>query len=169
MVLDGNSQVGSMYGKRLTVLRYVLSNVIAAIFNFMFKLRSNTKKVLERKDIETALHKIGAETITQINKNHGEVSSISSPGDNKLLKITSNVVLQANSAGHSKSKAALGDASKHLHSSIAEVNQFGNLPKSDPTGRSRLNPCVKVNTDGTIMRNHEHMALLDQVESIISR
>ena len=169
LILTGSTDVGSMYNKRLTVLRYVLSNLIGAIFQFMFKLRSNTKKQLTKEDIITAMNRINSDTIVQINKNHGEVTTVSSPGDNKFFKITSKIVLQANSAGKSASKGSLNDQSMLLHSSILEIGSFGNLPKSDPTGRSVANGHLICDEAGNIHRNPDLKDVIDNVQRLINR
>ena len=169
-VRTSSTQVASMYDKRLTVLRYVMLNMVKAIFGFTFKLRSNTKKVLTEKDVMLAMTKsLKRDLIMSINNGHGEVASVSCPGDCKIFKITSNVVLQTNSTGGGRSKSNLDDPAKRLHASIAEVGGFTNLPKSDPTGRSRLNPCVTVGLDGTIIRDPAKAELIDSVQAKIQQ
>lgn len=167
-VRHSGSQIASMYDKRLTVLRYVLLDLVKAIFGFTFKLRSITKKELTERDILNAMTKsLKRDKIMSINNGHGEVSSISCPGDNMIFKITSNVVLQTQSTGGGRSKSNLDDPSKLLHASIAEVGSYSNLPKSDPTGRSRLNPCLALGADGSILRDPEKAALIDEVQQMI--
>lgn len=163
--------VSTMYGKRLTVLRYLLFDIRAAIFNFMFKV-SNTKKALTLKDVENAMNRnLKIDLIMRASHRHGEVNIISSPGDNKVFKITSNLVLQTDSSGGKggKSKMSVTDPSRWLHASIAEVGSYGNLPKSSPDGRGRINPYVKVGPDGLIERSEEHRELLDGVQRMIER
>lgn len=167
----GNS-VSSMYGKRLLVERFVLSNIIRAINTFMFKLRAANRRPLNKSDIMNMMSRIlKMDLIIGINSGHGEVASISSPGDNKIFKITSQVVLQTNSSGAAggRSKSNLVSPSKHLHASIAEVGSYSNLPKSDPTGRSRLNPCILLEADGLIKRDPAKRELLDSVQQKIQR
>lgn len=174
-VAQSNSTVASMYDKKLTVLRYALLDVISAIFKMMFEMKKKSKngtKVLSNKDVIDAMQKyLKPELVIRLNRNHGEVSNISSPTDNKLFKITSNVVLQTSSTGSKKtgSKGIMVDPSRILHSSIAEVGSLNNLPKSEPTGRSRLNPYVKLLPDGSIYRDPAKREVLDKLQESIQR
>lgn len=167
---QSGSSVSSMYGKRLTVLRYVLMDIIKAIFNFMFAMKPGTKKVVTQSEIVNAMNRfLKTRLIVRLNHQHGEISSISSPGDNKIFKITSNVVLQTNTAGSKAHSGSNIDPSKFLHASIAEVGSFLNLPKSNPTGMSRVNPHVNILPDGTIERDPAKVALIDKVQEQIQR
>lgn len=171
-VTQSGSSVASMYGKRLTVLRYVLLDIIKAIFGMMFALQKHQKKGLTKTEIVNIMNQeLKPELIIRINRRHGEVASISSPSDNKVFKITSNVVLQTNSTGgnRSKAKATVVDPSKNLHASIPEVGQYNNLPKSEPSGRSRINPFVMLGPDGSIERDPKKMELLDRIQEQIQR
>ncbi len=170
MILKNSADIGSMYGKQLTVLRYVLSNIIESIFQFTWKVRSTAKKQLTAKDISNALMKIRADEIMQINRGHGEVSTVSYPGDNKLIKITSKIVLQANSAGRSNTaNGSLNDQSLLLHSSILEVGSIVCLPKSDPTGRSVGNPHLQCDESGNIQQNPDLIDIINNVQRNITR
>lgn len=170
MLTNYGATVSSMYDKRLTVLRYALLDIIKAIFNFLFSMKSGTKKEITQKEVVSAMTRhLKPRLIVRMNRNHGEVSSISSPGDNKIFKITSNVVLQSNASGGKNHGGSNIDASKYLHASIAEVGSFCNLPKSCPTGMSRINPNVRLLEDGTIERDPAKVALIDAVQASIQR
>jgi hypothetical protein len=169
----GNS-VASLYDKQLTILRYLLYDIRSAIVKVRFKLcKNNNKRALTADDINKVMNReLPREIICNINRNHGEVTSISSPGDNKIFKITSNILMQTKSGSNSskkKSKGNINDPSKALHSSIAEVASFCNLPQSDPTGRSRLNLTIQLADDGTILRNDKYRKILDDLQVMIDR
>lgn len=168
----GNS-VSSMYGKQLTILRYLLYNIRSAIVNVRFKLKkSNAKRPLTADDINKVMNReLPREMVASINRDHGEVVSISSPGDNKIFKVTSNILMQTKSGSNAKSKGKgkVNDPSKMLHSSIAEVASFINLPQSDPTGRSRVNPYIQLAPDGLILRSEKFRKILDDVQLKIDR
>lgn len=174
-VAQSGINVASMYGKKLTVLRYVFADIIVAIFKMMFDLQKKSKKgtkILSKKEVlETMQKHLKPELIVRLNRNHAEVSNISSPSDNMLFKITSNLVLQTNSAGPRRQKARTTfiDPSKSFHASIAEVGSINNLPKSEPTGRSRLNPFVQVSPDGSIQRDPKKRELMDRIQESIQR
>ena len=166
--------LASLYNKRLLVLRYVLYDLTDGIFNTMFdavKLTRNGQP-LKESDIQKVFRKrLKPKLVTMINRKHAEVSSVSSSSDNMATKLTCNVVMQSNMAGTSSSKAkgSTFDDSKALHSSIAEVCSFNNLPKSDITGRGRLSLYVRTRHDDSIERNPKLKPLLDQIQHVISR
>lgn len=167
-----HADLSDMYGKKLMVLRYVLLDITKAIFNLTYKLNANVKKALTDRDIIKAMGKyLNRNLIFNLSKGHGEVNIISSPGDNTMFKHTSNVVLQADAttARKSRSRINLNDPSKWLHVSIFELGSILNLPKSEPTGRSRMNPHMLTGSDGTIMRNPEMQPLLDAIQAKIQR
>lgn len=171
MVTQNVEAASSMYGKRLTVLRYLLFDIISAINTFMFRV-GGSKKQITYKDIEGAMNKfLRPDLIMRANNRHGEVNIISSPGDNKVFKITGNLVLQTDSSGGrgGKTKMSVSDPARWLHVSIAEVGSYGNLPKSSPDGRGRINPYVHVGPDGLIQRSEEHRALLNNIQRKIER
>lgn len=171
-VTQSSFQVASLYDKRLMVLRYVLYNLIKAINNFMFKVTSSKKTPLLKADILKLMRfTLKHDLVMGINRKHGEVSSASSPGDNKYFKITSQVVLQTDSSGgRGNPVTASNDPGKLLSASIAEVGSFSTMSKSEPTGRNKINPFVKVNlSDGLILRNPETKLLLDSVQNQLQK
>lgn len=171
LVATAGTSVATMYDKRLKVLRYVLMDIIKAIFNTMFDIKKHSKKQLLKKDIVNIMNKqLKPELVIRMNRKHPEVTSISSPGDNKIFKITSNVILQTSSMGTGRSKkAALVEPSKFLHASIAEVGSYTNLPKSEPSGRSRINPYVHLGPDGSIERDPAKVELIEKTQKAIQR
>lgn len=171
LITMGNASVSSMYDKRLKVLRYVAFDIIKAVFNTTFALKKHSKKQLTKKEVLDILNKeFKQELIMGINRGHSEVSSISSPGDNMIFKITSNIVLQTSSTGGARSKkSSIVEPSKFLDASIAEVGSFTNLPKSEPTGRNRINPYVQTSDDGSIVRKEHLRELIDKTQRAIQR
>lgn len=168
---QSNTQVASMYDKRLMVLRYALKDITNAINKFMFKVTTTKKKPLTKTDVIKHMKRVLKPNLAMsINRDHGEVSSVSCPGDNKYFKVTSQVTLQADSSGgRGKSKTTAGDPSKFLHSSIAEVGSYNTMGKSEPTGRNKVNPCVRTDADGLIVRDPEKVEVLDRVQRVIQR
>lgn len=171
-VTQTSTNVASLYGKNLIVLRYVLSDVVAGWFNMSFAFLRASKKQLTRKDVETIMRdNVRADLITRINRQHGEVSSVSSSTDNMIFKLTSNVVQQTSSSGGTGAKSGKPtvEPSKFAHVSIAEVCSYLNSPKSEPSGRGKLNPCVKIGPGGEILRNKELAELLDKTQKAFDR
>jgi len=172
-LLDASDNVSSMYDKELNVLYYVLYEISSAIFKLYFKLKAASKKELTVKEITAAMNvSLRTGLIFSITKSHhGEVSTVSSSGDNKAFKITSMLRPQSESSriGGRKDRAVINDPTRRLHVSVAEIGGYSNLPKSAPDGRSRINPCVMVDSKGVVMRNPKFMQLLDEIQSIIKR
>lgn len=165
------TQVASMYDKRLMVLRYVMKDIVNGINSFMFKITSFKKRELTKSDVVSAMRShLKTMMIMSINRHHGEVSSVSYSGDNKYFKLTSLLVLQTESSGSKRrSKASTNDQAKFLHCSLAEVGSYNTMSKSEPTGRSKINPCVHITPDGAIERDPAKVELLDGVQRKIQR
>ncbi|MBE0438285.1 MAG: hypothetical protein IBX57_00765 [Gammaproteobacteria bacterium] len=173
MTTMSTDSVSTMYNKILVVLRYVLNDINESVFRLIFRLRKTAgKKELTFNDVNKMIRShLPTDAVFKMNgARHGEVTSISSPGDNKFFKITSNILLQTDSGGGIRgSKSTKIDKSKFLHASIAEVGSFTVLPKSEPTGRSRINPWVQLNEDGTIERDPSKVDIIEQTQVMIQR
>jgi hypothetical protein len=99
------------------------------------------------------------------------LSTTSSPGDNKAFKLTAILIPQSSShkGAGGKDRGVINDPSKRLHVSVAEIGGYSNLPKSEPSGRARLNPCVWLTDKYVVMRNEYLRPLLDKVQQMIKR
>jgi hypothetical protein len=104
-------------------------------------------------------------------KGHGEVSTVSTPGDNKAFKATAILVPQSSSSrtSNKKDRAVINDPSKRLHVSVAEVGGYANLPKAEPSGRSRINPHLQIDEKGVVLRNPEFVPKLDSIQEMLRR
>lgn len=173
MVLQSQNSEATMYDKQLMILRYVMFDINKAIYNFKYAVMRMNKNKITRTEIIGAMRRnLKRDEITKINRQHGEVSSVSSPGDNKYFKITANLVPQTSATGGGrggKSKSSLVDPSKFLHSSIAEVGSYTNQPKSQPDGRTRINPNTWIDEEGNIVRKEHYIELIDGVQHKIDR
>lgn len=173
-MLERNAaRVACLYDKRLEVLRYLLRNINNSIFEFLFKITSNSKKVLAAKDYEDLLRTYFKPRLIHgitTGSEHPEVSSVSNPSDNHFFKVTSVIVQQSDMHGRGKSQETkpIGPT-MFLDSSYAEVTGFSVLPKSNPIGNSRLNPCVLLGPHHTVKRKEKFIELLDQVQALIQR
>ncbi len=170
-VTHSTTHLASMYGKKLTTADYVLQDVFHCINRFKFSIQPNKKKALTRREVETQMwQNLKPTIVTQITGGrHPEVNSIAIPGDNRIFKGTRTLVLQSDSGG-AKNTPALndGDPSKYLHVSIAEDGSIVTMSKSEPTGRSMLNPHMTTEND-TIVRNPRHIEMLDRIQRLIER
>lgn len=182
-ILKGSDKVSTMYDKELSVLYYVMFDLIKNIFKFNFQLTAaakkssndgdSTRRGLTQRDVESMLDRaFNPRLIHRIVKDHGEITSTGYSGDCKAFKITNQLVPQQNSTrskgGRGGDRGSISDPSRQLHVSVAEVGAYSGMSKSDPSGRSRLNLCVRLNDKFVIERDPELRPLLDEVQEMIS-
>ena len=171
-LLQSDDRVNTSYDKELSILYYICFDISSAIIKLYFKLKAASKKEINENKINkimTLILKPGL--IYKITREHGEVSTTSTSGDNKALKTTLLVVPQSNSnrGKNKKDRMAINDPAKRLHASLAEVNAFFNTPKSDPSGRSRLSLYLGVTESGLIVRNEKFKQLIDDTQQLFRR
>jgi hypothetical protein len=85
-----------------------------------------------------------------------------------LVGITSRAIDQTDArkaSGSGKKVVDLNDPTKHIHASFLEVGSVANLPKSSPFGWAILNPYLKINELGRIVRKEENVDDLDRVHA----
>lgn len=171
-LLSSEDKVSTMYDKELSILPFICYEITSAINTLYFKLKAAQKKELTEKKITNIMMVILKKgLIFKITKEHGEVTTTSTSGDNMALKITNLLVPQGSSSRSVKKKdrATIQDPGKRLHASIAEVGQAFALPKSEPTGRSRVSLCLQLTDTGLVKRDPRFIELLDQVQNKIRR
>lgn len=176
LVRTAQDKVASMYDKELSILYYVLFEISSAAFKLFFKLKAASKKgrngsgrELTDKEINNTINlTLRMGSVYGMIKGHGEVTTISVPGDNKATKITSMLVPQSgsNRISNRKDRSMPTDPSRRLHVSVAEIGGYSNLPKSEPSGRARLNPHVKVDSKGLVLRDPAWVPLLDEIQEM---
>lgn len=171
-LLGPEDRVSTMYDKELQILYYVCLDITSAISNFGFKLQAAMKGPLDENKIRSLMNKyIKPGIVFRITRDHGEVSPQSTPGDNMATKITALLVPQSKSSKSRgrRERMSLTDPSKRLHASIAEVGGYANLPKGEPTGRSRVNPTLQITPNGMVIRREIHRELIDQTQAQFRR
>ena len=172
-IIEASDRVNSLYDKELSILYDVYKPITESIFNFLFKLKTAARKELTKSEIVNTMNNhLKPRSIFALTKNAPGVSSMSYSGDNKFLKITSVMVPQKNSklkSGGDDSTQSMTDPSKRLHTSFATVGNYCNLPKSNPTGDSRINPNLEFDDKCRVVRNSELAALLDKTQQMIKR
>lgn len=173
MIMHSSNKVGSMYGKQLMVLRYILKDINNSNFEFLFKLTSNNKKLVTKHDINALLSRhFRYNRILQISSGigHGEVSSVSSPNDNMYFKISSAIVHQSDTAGKGKGRETKPmDETMFLDVSFADAGSYGVLPKSSPIGNNRLNLRAQLGPGNTIEQNKQFKELTDKTQELFRR
>jgi hypothetical protein len=172
-LFNSGGKVSSMYDKELSILYNVLESINNAIFNLNFRLKTaNTKELSKNEVINIINSVIKTRAIFSLTKSHLNMSSVSYSGDNKFLSVTNILVPQSTSGksnGKKKKREPVSDPSKHLNASLAEVGGFINLPKSEPTGHSRINPYVKIDHKAVIVRDERKVELLNSIQAKIKR
>lgn len=166
-VLEANDNINSMYDKELSVLYFVLYDITSQIFKLYFKLKAASVKQLNVKEV-TNIFRIFLRTglIFGLTKSLKYVSSTAYSGDNKALKFTSLLVPQS-SLNSAKGRTSMDDPTKRLHVSVAEIGGYLNIPKSEPSGRSRLNLFTKLDNKSVVVRDPQFIELLDNIQQLI--
>ena len=162
-------ELASMYDKRLVILRYLLQGIRNNIFTMGFDLQAlnNGRKSFTKADIEKIMFtRLKPNEILMVNKNP-EVNSISNPTDNMVPTMTLPVKQQTSMAGTKKGAPPKFTPALALSASIAEVGNLTSDAKDDFTGRSRLNPYVLLDDDGTIIRNPELHEVIEKTQRAI--
>jgi len=173
MLVNYRDSVKSLYNKELSVVYHIAYDITSALFKAHFKLKSQAKKGLTERDVDNILSThLKPGLIYGITKKSGVVSSNSYSGDNMAFKITSPLVSQSNSSNRmtrskNSDRAAIHDPSKKMHVSIAEVASYSGMPKSEPTGRGKINHHCRTDHKGVIVRNPKFVKLLDEVQAMM--
>lgn len=171
-LIGSQEKVSSMYDKELSILYYIAEKIIVAIHHLHYKLRTAAKKQLTEKGIINIMNStLKTGLIFAITRQNPCMTTVSYSGDNKVFKLTTILAAQSSSsrpAGR-KNRARITDPAKRLHVSIAEVGGHLNLPKSEPTGRNRINPHLKTNDRGMVLKDPDKQVLLTSVQRLIER
>lgn len=127
----------SLDNKKLSCLDYVLLDVIKSIFQFTYSVKKTNN--LDKKTVSQRISKfVSRDVATNFNK-HGEVSSMSYPGDCLYYKLTTSLVSQTQATSKaSRSKLGLGDPSRNLDANMLGKTSPLAQTKPIPEGISKL-------------------------------
>jgi hypothetical protein len=170
-VANTSDTISSLIGKRLVVNRYVNEDIINGISNVLFAIQKqmNAKGEVKPKDLQTFLTRnLKYNQILRVNSGHSEVKSVSSASDCLLHKITSITLLQTETTSNTNGSASFDD-SKVADASILTHGAAMNLPSKDPTGRSRLPGCARIDASGTFILDPAHKEIIEEVQRKIKR
>lgn len=159
----------TLHDKKLSILYPVLLvPLIMPISRFYYVIEAEAQKNgLTKKSVTNILGEtLKPRRIFKIRTDASNVSAMSYSGDNKFFKLTSVIKPQKGSGHGNDSKS---DSGVRMHSSIAEVGSFLNLPKTDPTGHARVNPHLKLLAGEYVQRDPEVVALCDSVQHILDQ
>lgn len=162
--------IASMYGKRMSTAPYILRDVFEKIFLCLFEFTNNRKRQYTENDFNKTLGRYFTPTTIMDLRKVSEkpfIQSVSTPGDNMLVKITARVVQQAQTSAMKKGNVNVSDPMSKLHASSAEAGNYGVLIKSSPLARNMANPTVLLDENKTIMRKPHMKPLIEYIDSVI--
>lgn len=167
-MLQENADSGlSVYGKNLEINSYVLYDILFDMTSMKFALnRSASRRPLTLKDITANLQQfVKMGKIFEIHTGKILTQAVSYSGDHLYPGITSVIAEQENRAGASrgKSKRTVVGAQHRIDLSMLSVGSVLNLPKSNPTPLSRVNPWAVIDeVNGTILPNPAIETLVEE-------
>lgn len=171
--LLANTDVANLEGKRLITWKYVLYDIIRAIFSLTYQLNPKSRKLQEQDLKKTFTRGLSPELIMKINgAGHPEVSNISSPSDSKLNKFTTSAIPQSRAGARSSRgdhDRTFSDPQSHFHSTIMAFGSFLNQPKSDPGGGSKLNPYAELGSQDEFKVPEKFKDQLAEVQKKLAR
>jgi hypothetical protein len=161
----------NLYGKELSILYYLLSDLTTQIVKFYFKMMKDSKKGLTTNDVINNMNRLlKTGTILGIYKGHGEISVVNNSCDNMVPRVTQILVPQDKTGKNKKvSRTNINATSLRLHVSVAEICTYCGMTKASPDGRTRLNLYVDVDpVTGKILRSEDLRDMLDKVQAEIN-
>lgn len=173
LIRDKEEDIGSMYGKRLVTSQYVLRDITEQIFRCLFEITNNKKRKHGVEDYNKILGRWFMPTIIfNLRKTSQKafMSSVSTPGDNMFFKITSRLVMQAQTSGGKKpTNINVNDPLSRMHASRAECGNYGVLPKNYPLACATINPTTKLDGKNTIVRKEHLRPVIEHIDDAVSR
>lgn len=173
--IKSKENLNSIYDKELSVLHYTLSEIVNSINTFYFKLKSANKSADKRPLTKDDINKILKSTIKPrriffwVKDKTSGLSTIAYPGDNKIMKITTNVVPQKKTNDAGSDDIDINDPVNRLHTSFMVVGSHLNLPKNSPIGYRTLSPYIELDEDNKFIIDPSEKEYLDNLHEIIRR
>ena len=169
ILIVGYDRASSVFNKKLSVHRYLLSDIIGTVFNFSWALSSAAARKLTPEIADRLISKWFQTKVidrikssTDVDKVHGEVAIASSPGDCMYMKLTSVMVTQENATSRSNEVLTI-KPSDLMDPSMMLVGSVRFLPKANPCAVTRANPFLEVDrTTGDIVFPTEFKELIDE-------
>lgn len=157
----------SLDNKKLSCLDYVLLDVIKSIFNFTYSLEKTN--VLDRKTVAQRISKyIPRDIATNYNK-HGEVSTMSFPGDCLYFKLTTSLISQTEATSKTtRSKLGLSDSSRCLTATLLGVTSPLAQTKPKPEGNSKLGIFAQLDSRYRFFRDEALQKIVDETQAKIN-
>lgn len=158
-ISNNQDKINSLYNKEMSVLPFVMFDVVKGIFNNFFALESNAHKDLSVDEVSDIMKKhLKPGMCYALSKSHGEVQSISYSGDNMAFKATATLTPQTATSKATKKgndRGTANDPAFRMHPSIAEVAASTAMSKGDPVGISKLNHFLQLDAHNRKIARHE--------------
>jgi hypothetical protein len=178
--MENESKINSMYDKELSVVYYVLYKLTHKMFTMSFDLTKLANKELTDKKIEETMKAaLPLRLLRSVAKDTYCFTAEQTSGDNPAFKLATILIPQDKAfrqddrnkkrGGKKGKNADLNNPTKALHVSVAEVGGYLNLPKAEPSGRSRLNPFVQMDERFMVLRSEKFRATLDRAQEVIAQ
>lgn len=176
-----HNDVASLYGKRLTVVDYLLlgkNGFSTALSHLRWRLEALAESIEtgeQQIDVSYAIRKLLNEWIKVgllqgLESTHGELSTFSCATESMVAGISTHAIDQTETAkSSSKSKINLDSRKNHVHVSFCEVGSVIYMPKSTPFGYGILSQYLKLNQKYVIVRNKEVAPILDEAQADLDR
>jgi len=167
-----NNSGNRMDGKRLTVLKYVMYDIVHAIFNLSFQLNPKSKELSKKEIINKFNRHLNSELIMRLtNTKHGEINAVGSPSDSMVVKHTSKIIPQAaaNTSGNRDRSGNFDDESLAVHASFLYCGSTTYLPKYRPVGDTNLNPLGLVSPDGELKIEESEIDNVNLWQNMLSK
>lgn len=160
---------GSLYGKRLLVLRNVLEDIIIGVN--MLTFQSPTKRAPTSKSVkqDIARRLIPDRILALQNAIFRDI--FSSPTDNFQLGISNRMLLQNNISkrGGKRSEITTSNPDLRLHSSVLDIAGYQIIKDTEVTGRYILNPYQAIGRSGITKPNPAFADILKYLGDQVNR
>lgn len=160
---------GSLFDKRLLVLRNVFEEIIKGINTIGYKVNSGRDlnlAVVKR----TISSKLSTEKILRLTGKPNICQAIMSPGDNMVTTHTNKVSLQNNISDSQGSRKISTHSPDHLlHASIPFVGNIMAIKHGEPTGRALLNASGKTTKSGITVIDPNMVPMYNMIAEMVRR
>lgn len=162
-----------LYGKELSILYYVLSDLTKQMVTFSYHVKKKNKfNNIKESDVRDAVrNKLRTDAVNNIRTGHGEINVVNYSGDNMIFGMTQQLIPQEKTSKNRRTEQNinLDDATKRLHTSMAEMRTYNSMAKAAPDGSTKINLHLAVDENGVTHRNPELQPMLEKVQKMIDR
>jgi hypothetical protein len=171
--LQIRQDLGTMYYKDLTTVKYLLSNIVYNIFQIMWAIEKVPAHLLSKKRFDDIfMMQMRRDKILDV-KGHGELTPVSIATDCMMYSATCNMISHnkatVSTRGSKHSKKTTTDVSLLLHPSQAEVSTYQWITHHGPEGRNKTNPFLTFSEKNYITPSNELMLDILEFKKLLSK